>query len=222
MQGSLLVLETSCASSSIVAWVNGEVAASAEWQAQRNHASAIFKPLQQVLESIKEHVPHEILVGAGPGSYGGVRVALAVADGLALAYGGRVTSFCSWNGLGIEQAEAWVISDARRGGWAWGRLINGVMNAVPEILSAEQSSERLAACAAAGVPVYSTEEAEKLATCGMGHIPVVFPHAVALGKLWLSMSEAEKDLFRARPAEPMYVRPPHITNSKRPAWAVKA
>ncbi len=222
MQGSLLVLETSCASSSIVAWVNGEVAACAEWQAQRNHASAIFKPLQQVLESIKEHAPQEILVGSGPGSYGGVRVALAVADGLALAYGGRVTSFCSWNGLGIEQAEAWVISDARRGGWAWGRLINGVMNAAPEILSAERSAERLAECAAAGIPVYSTEEPEKLSASGMGSIPALVPHAAALGKLWLSMSEAEKAPFRERPAEPVYVRPPHITNSKRPAWAVKA
>ncbi len=222
MQGSLLVLEASCCHSSIVALIDGAVVARADWEAERNHASAIFEPLQRVLQAIKGREPDEILVGSGPGSYGGVRVALAVADGLALANGGRVTAFCSWNGLGIADAEAYVISDARRGGWAWGHLINGVMNAAPQILTAEQTLQKMTECADAGVPVYTTEGPEKLAGSGINQVTAVQPDAEALGRLWLKMSEEEKELFRARPAEPMYVRAPHITNSKRPAWAVKA
>ncbi len=222
MEGSLLVLETSCGHSSIVALIDGAVAARADWVAERNHASAIFQPLEGVMRAIKGREPAEILAGPGPGSYGGVRVALAVADGLALANGGRVTAFCSWNGLGIADAEAYVISDARRGGWAWGYLVNGVMNAAPQILTAEQTCRKMAECSEQGVPVYTTETAEKAAECGIRPACVVQPDAEALGRLWLKMSEEEKSAFRARPAEPLYVRAPHITNSKRPAWAVKA
>lgn len=111
-----------------------------EWRAERNHSSAIFEAVRQALDALEGRCLKEIVVGSGPGAYGGIRVALAVADGLSLVHGSRVAAFSSWNGLGIHDGKACVMSDARRGGWTWGRLENGILAAAPEVLPAEQAA----------------------------------------------------------------------------------
>lgn len=73
-----------------------------EWRAERNHSSAIFEAVRQALDALEGRCLKEIVVGSGPGAYGGIRVALAVADGLSLVHGSRVAAFSSWNGLGIH------------------------------------------------------------------------------------------------------------------------
>ena len=197
MQDVLLVLETSCVQSSVAAWSGESLLCQAAWRAERNHSSAIFKAVRQVLDALEGRRLKEIVVGSGPGAYGGIRVALAVADGLSLVHGSRVAAFSSWNGLGLHHGEACVMSDARRGGWTWGRMENGV-------------------------PGFSTETAEHLAAREMSGIVPVFPSAEALGAAWLSLAEARREELLESPAEPLYVRAPHITRAKRPAWAVKA
>ena len=203
MQDVLLVLETSCVQSSVAAWSGESLLCQAAWRAERNHSSAIFKAVRQVLDALEGRRLKEIVVGSGPGAYGGIRVALAVADGLSLVHGSRVAAFSSWNGLGLHHGEACVMSDARRGGWTWGRLENGVLTDVPAVLPAEQARASVAAREMSGiVPVY--------------------PSAEALGAAWLSLAEARREELLESPAEPLYVRAPHITRAKRPAWAVKA
>lgn len=175
MQDALLVLETSCAQSSAAAWGGKELLCRVEWRAERNHSSAIFEAVRQALDALEGRCLKEIVVGSGPGAYGGIRVALAVADGLSLVHGSRVAAFSSWNGLGIHDGKACVMSDARRGGWTWGRLENGILAAAPEVLPAEQARARMAECLENGVPVYSTETAETLAaremTGGRSRVP---------------------------------------------------
>lgn len=222
MQDALLVLETSCAQSSAAAWGGKELLCRVEWRAERNHSSAIFEAVRQALDALEGRCLKEIVVGSGPGAYGGIRVALAVADGLFLVHGSRVAAFSSWNGLGIHDGKACVMSDARRGGWTWGRLENGILAAAPEVLPAEQARARMAECLENGVPVYSTETAETLAAREMtGGVPV-YPHAEALGVAWQSLAAGRREELLEGPAEPLYVRAPHITCAKRPAWAVKA
>lgn len=114
------------------------------------------------------------------------------------------------------------MSDARRGGWTWGRLENGVLTDVPAVLPAEQARASVAECMGKGVPVFSTETAEHLGRPGnVGDCPRV-SFAEALGAAWLSLAEARREELLESPAEPLYVRAPHITRAKRPAWAVKA
>lgn len=222
MQDALLVLETSCAQSSAAAWDGKELLCRVEWRAERNHSSAVFGAVRQVLDALEGRRLKEIVVGSGPGAYGGIRVALAVADGLSLVHGSRVAAFSSWNGLGIHDGKACVVSDARRGGWTWGRLEDGVLSGAPEVLPAEQVRARVAECLGNGVPVYSTETEERLAAREMpGMIPVC-PSAGALGGAWLSLAAGLREKLLESTAEPLYVRAPHITCAKRPAWAVKA
>lgn len=154
MQDVLLVLETSCVQSSVAAWSGESLLCQAAWRAERNHSSAIFKAVRQVLDALEGRRLKEIVVGSGPGAYGGIRVALAVADGLSLVHGSRVAAFSSWNGLGLHHGEACVMSDARRGGWTWGRLENGVLTDVPAVLPAEQARACVAECMGKGVPVF--------------------------------------------------------------------
>lgn len=222
MQDALLVLETSCAQSSAAAWGGKELLRRVEWRAERNHSSAIFGAMRQVLDSLEGRRLKEIVVGSGPGAYGGIRVALAVADGLSLVHGSRVAAFSSWNGLGIHDGEAFVMSDARRGGWAWGRLENGFLAGAPEVLPADQARARVAECLKNGVSVYSTETAENLASREMAGVVPVCPYAEALGAAWQSLAAGRREELLEGPAEPLYVRAPHITCAKRPAWAVKA
>lgn len=154
MQDVLLVLETSCVQSSVAAWSGESLLCQVAWRAERNHSSAIFKAVRQVLDALEGRRLKEIVVGSGPGAYGGIRVALAVADGLSLVHGSRVAAFSSWNGLGLHHGEACVMSDARRGGWTWGRLENGVLTDVPAVLPAEQARACVAECMEKGVPVF--------------------------------------------------------------------
>ena len=222
MQDVLLVLETSCVQSSVAAWSGESLLCQAAWRAERNHSSAIFKAVRQVLDALEGRRLKEIVVGSGPGAYGGIRVALAVADGLSLVHGSRVAAFFFFFELVLHHGEACVMSDARRGGWTWGGLENGVLTDVPAVLPAEQARACVAECMEKGVPVFSTETAEHLAAREMSGIVPVYPSAEALGAVWLSLAEARREELLESPAEPLYVRAPHITRAKRPAWAVKA
>lgn len=222
MQEALLVMETSCARPSVAAWAGNALLCRMEWEAERNHSSAIFEVLRQVLAALEGCRLAEIVVGSGPGSYGGVRVALAAADGFSLVHGSHVAAFGSWNGLGIQAPRACVMSDARRGGWAWGTITGGVLEGAPEVVPGGEALDRVRTCLADGIPVYSTETAEVLAAKGMQGVLPVRPGAEALGNAWRALAPARREELAARPAEPLYVRAPHITCAKRPAWAVKA
>ena len=199
MQDVLLVLETSCVQSSVAAWSGESLLCQAAWRAERNHSSAIFKAVRQVLDALEGRRLKEIVVGSGPGAYGGIRVALAVADGLSLVHGSRVAAFSSWNGLGLHHGEACVMSDARRGGWTWGRLENGVLTDVPAVLPAEQARACVAECMEKGVPVFSTETAEHLAAREMSGIVPVFPSARRSGPRGCPWRRpAEKNFWKVR------------------------
>lgn len=222
MQDALLVLETSCACSSVAVWCENELLWQMEWEAERNHSSAIFEALKPLPKVLEGQVLEKIVVGSGPGAYGNIRVALAVADGLSLVYGSKVVAFPSWNGLGIESENAFVMSDARRGGWTWGKLVNGILSEPPKVVSEEQVRANITKCQENGEPIYSTETAERLDIKGMKGVITVCPSACALGCGWLSLDKGRQEEILNAPLEPLYVRAPHITSSKRPAWAVKA
>lgn len=84
----------------------------ANWQQSMRANAQIFSHLDAELSRLLDmHKPAAIVVGSGPGSYAGVRVALAVADGLSLTYDCPCHSICSYNGI----ACATLLMDAKRG-----------------------------------------------------------------------------------------------------------
>ncbi len=209
----ILALECSQPDASLcLADAEGRTLYSAHWHAERNHDAHLFPALQEAMDTLGTAPLSLILVGAGPGSYGGVRVALAAAVGIATVTGARTVAIPSWDALAAEAGEnACIISDARRGGWTL-RHPDGRIDVV--------STGELPS---AGARLFSIEPAEVLASRGItveagGLIPV----ADGLVRTWLTLTPARQEELADRAPEPIYVRPPHITAAKRKPWETKA
>ncbi len=209
----ILALETSQPSASLcLSTPEGRVLYSARWQAERNHDAHLFPALQQALDLLGDAPLRLILIGAGPGSYGGVRVALAAAVGLATVSGAQTVAIPSWDHLAAEAGEnACIISDARRGGWTL-RRPNGHI----DVISADELS-------AQPLRLYSIEPASVPAQRGI-HVQRggLIPTAEGLVRSWLALTPEAQAELAARTPEPIYVRPPHITAAKRKPWETRA
>jgi tRNA threonylcarbamoyladenosine biosynthesis protein TsaB len=207
---NILAIETSTPTASLCLLKNGEMSCSAEWTSERNHDAHLFPALQEALSILGAQSPDLILVGAGPGSYGGVRVGLAAAVGVATVKSCPVVSICSW--LGLAPSGCGIISDAKRGGWTLLRP-NGEIC----VLNTEQLTAELHA----GLTVATVEPAELVQQKGITvSESALKPTAQNLIKTWLSLDAATQEKLKNTPAEPIYVRPPHITKAKRKPWEV--
>ena len=82
----ILAIETSTtgASLALVGRQGGDVLWQASFESDRLHNAKIFDPVAEALD-ISRGKLGRIVVGLGPGSYSGIRVGIAVANGLGLA-----------------------------------------------------------------------------------------------------------------------------------------
>lgn len=206
---NILAIETSVAQASLCLYSGGEVKFSTSWQAERNHDAHLFPALQRALDSLPTpDLLDYILVGAGPGSYGGVRVALAAGVGISTVTQARLVALESWAQL--AEADTCVVADARRGGWTV-RFPDGRI----EVLSPEQLRQ---------LPnvLYTVEATGVLSSKGIDNVlkEELVPTAEGLVQTWLEMSESERLRLEDKPAEPIYVRPPHITAAAKKPWEI--
>jgi tRNA A37 threonylcarbamoyladenosine modification protein TsaB len=135
----------------------------------------------------------EIIVGIGPGSYTGLRVAIASAIGLGLAQGSRlygVPSVLGYPGLNYS-----VVGDARRGTFFYVSVQNGQMTRLPYLVPAGEIGALVKS--SAGEPIYSVSP-----VAGLDEIVVAAPEARFLTNRRESFTEL---------AEPLYLKEPHIT-----------
>ena len=205
---NLLAIETSVTDATLCLYRDGAFAAESAWHAERNHDAFLFPALQRALDALGDSPLDAVLVGAGPGSYGGVRVALAAGVGISMVRGAGLVAVPSWDQL-AKKGEC-IISDAKRGGWTL-RKPDGTISVI--------TTEELHTLLEGGTPVASVETSEALlkrgvdiARCGL------VSTAQGLVETWLGMDEAARAALAAKPAEPIYVRPPHITDALRKPW----
>lgn len=213
---NILVIETSAPVASLCLSKESDLLFSTGWEAERNHDAHLFPALEHALHCLHGESIDVILVGSGPGSYGGVRVALAAAEGIALVHGARVGAICSWLGLPLPQGPCIVTSDARRNGWTVASFLDGIMQGSFDILTKQQLLEHLRKTEG---PCLSIEKEAHLREQG---VPVDSAglHAAAEGLLraWLRLQATERENLLSAPAAPIYVRPPHITQARRKPW----
>lgn len=209
---NILAIETSVPTASLCLYADGAVVCRRDWTAERNHDAYLFPALQEAMNTLGDRPLHDIVVGAGPGSYGGVRVALAAGVGIATVKGAQLVAVCSWAQL--TDGTACVVSDARRGGWTLRRPSGDITILTTDELKAELES---------GTPVRSTEAVGTFAAKGLPAPAAegVTPDAEGLVQTWLAMTEEERTAARRRPAEPIYVRPPHITKALHKPWEIR-
>lgn len=205
---NILTIETSQNKASLCVCRDGDIVYSTSWETERNHDAFLFPALEQALSLPDIPAPELILVGAGPGSYGGIRVALAAAVGISVVKGSRIAAICSWCGLADEQTA--IISDAKRGGWTI-RRPNGTI----EVLTIEQLKQELEN----GLNIATVETEETLQKHQLEAKQYhLLPTAESITKAWLKLSTEDQQTLLNQPAEPIYVRPPHITAAKRKPW----
>jgi tRNA threonylcarbamoyladenosine biosynthesis protein TsaB len=137
----------------------------------------------------------EIVVGIGPGSYTGMRVAVATALGMKLALGCR--TFGCPSVLGYAAHDYLVIGDARRGSFFLAEIRAGRMAELPRLVPKAEIEAEIAKVNVA--PVFATSPIAELPG-----IEVELPHARHL----LGRDESYEDL-----GEPIYLKEPHITQA---------
>ena len=139
----------------------------------------------------------EIVVGLGPGSYSGVRQAIALATGLGLARNARLTGLPSTAALETDAPAYHAVGDARRGGYYYTGVADGACFVQPELVDLAGTLARIAA--QPGWPILAEAPLP-----GLSITAEAFPSAARL-------LTARLDARTLSPLEPIYLRDPAIT-----------
>ena len=197
----ILAIDTSTSHGSVALLDGGRVLLDETFTADRGHESKLMPLLQRARDLAKKL--DIIAVGLGPGSYAGIRIAIATAMGLQIALGARL--------IGIPSVAAWecdadrhiAIGDARRETFYFTKVERGICTEGPMLTDAPGLLARIA-----GLPGWPVLSAEPLA---------LVPDAIAAlpGALTLARLAADGRSIVAEGAlEPLYLREPHITQPK--------
>ncbi|HEY2124197.1 MAG TPA: tRNA (adenosine(37)-N6)-threonylcarbamoyltransferase complex dimerization subunit type 1 TsaB, partial [Chthoniobacterales bacterium] len=168
----ILALELSTARGSL-AWGNGELVEQ-EWPNDRKNSGPFFQFLKSAV--VAHGSPETIVIGLGPGSYAGVRIALSTAMGLQAASQARMVGLPSICAMPCEERSYAVIGDARRQSFFLGRIENRALLSEPELLSETELRTKLSGLGT--WPVFSSDELPQFAG-----VRRLFPSAARLARL---------------------------------------
>ena len=196
-----LALELSTAHGNL-AWLDGEIEFTENWPNDRKNSAAFFENRQAARR--KFGAPEKIIVGLGPGSYAGTRIAISAAIGMQLSCDARLIGYPSICAMQCDAQEYCAIGDARRKSFFFARILENEVIEGPTLFSELELKAKLESLEA-GTPVFSSELLPQF------HRPVIsFPSALLLARL---AKESQRS-FCLPPLEPIYLREPHITMPK--------
>ena len=195
----ILALELSSSRGSVAWMAEGEEAVTAAFANDRKHSGLFFESLHRFSQQFGR--PDAIVVGLGPGSYAGTRIAIAAAIGLQSAYGNLLLGLPSICAIETEADEYCVVGDARRQSFFFatvkGRQLSGEIALCGEAefrLRLNQLHQER--------PIYSAEVLSQFKEA-----IVRVPSAAVLAQIIRDGAVVPKEM----PLEPIYLRDPHIT-----------
>ncbi len=197
----ILALELSSARGS-VAWRDGHSELTREWANDRKNSGEFFRQLSEVQERFGSG--QRIVVGLGPGSYAGTRIAISAAVGLQMASKAELVGLSSLCAIDGDVAEYAVIGDARRQTFFIAYVKDRALSAAPALQTESELRAALESCLPR-MPVFSTEALPQFEG-----VTLRYPSAEILARL----AEDANRTFVLPPLEPMYLREPHITTPK--------
>jgi tRNA threonylcarbamoyl adenosine modification protein YeaZ len=195
-----LAIDTSTARGSVALLAYGDLAFEEHFSADRTHTAKLFTALRTA-RSRARHLDR-IAVGLGPGSYAGVRIAIAAAFGLQLALGCELFGLPSFAALEHGWKRSLVIGDARRGMFYCTAVEDGICIDGPMLVEEMDLRERIDGL---GWPVFATERIETFPTA-----QIALPSAAILARL----AAQPLSVVQRGDLEPIYLREPHITQPK--------
>ena len=195
----ILALELSTPRGSL-SWCDGQVDLFAhEWPNDRKNSAAFFENLDVIAKKFGS--PDIIVVGLGPGSYAGTRIAISAAIGLQISSGARLIGFPSICAIESAEADYCVIGDARRKSFFFARISGNELMEGPELFSEEGLKNKLASLRIDS-PIFCSESLSQFSEA-----MVRYPSAQLLARL----AQDPNRNFRLPPLEPMYLREPYVT-----------
>jgi tRNA threonylcarbamoyl adenosine modification protein YeaZ len=190
-RGKSLVIENSAVPGSLALASNGTVLLERRFCGAGELATEIASAIELVDQL------DEVIVGIGPGSYTGLRVAIATAFGLSLATGCRRLGCPSI--LGFAENNYAVVGDARRGSIFFARIAEGAIVEGPQLLPKTDLSDLTAG--KLGVPLFAVGAIRELP-----EVEIKVPSA----RFLLNGASSYAPL-----SEPIYLKEPHITEKRR-------
>src|ERR1041385_5324833 len=137
----ILALELSTARGSL-AWLgNNDVDLAREWPNDRKHSGSFFENLETVTKKLGP--PDAVIVGLGPGSYAGTRIAISAAIGLEVSSGARLIGFPSICAMESDAEGYFVIGDARRKSFFFARIRANNLVEGPTLFSESELRSKL-------------------------------------------------------------------------------
>jgi len=214
-----LALELSSARGSVALLDGDTIKFDRDWANDRKNSGPFFEHLAEVQKQFGK--PDAIVVGLGPGSYAGARIAISAAIGL--SFGGttsvssdkkgrdkarpsmRLVGYPSICAIECDAPEYCVIGDARRNSFFHARICERNLSDGPTLMSEADLREKLAKIDKK-MPIFTAEKLPQFE-----QVELRYPAAKILAQL---ATEAQRK-FAEAPLEPMYLREPHITFPKR-------
>jgi tRNA threonylcarbamoyl adenosine modification protein YeaZ len=192
----VLAFDCSTTSGSVAVVDNGVTIHAESFACPRGRGGAFFPALERAVTAAGR--VDRIAVGIGPGSYNGLRAAIAAAEGLHFATGAERVGIVSPRALAGGTGEFFALGDARGGVFWLVRIADGRVAGEFELLPLEALVAKLDA----------RPDLRRLAAAPVPAVPgvvVAMPDAVTLARLALEETPATAVL------EPMYLKPAHIT-----------
>jgi tRNA threonylcarbamoyl adenosine modification protein YeaZ len=197
----ILALELSTVRGSL-AWLHDDAHYSREWPNARKNSADFFENLDTVTK--KFGAPDIVIVGLGPGSYAGTRIAISTAIGLQISSGARLIGFPSICAIESAEADYCVIGDARRKSFFFARIDRNELMEGPDLFSEEGLKGKLASLGN-DIPIFCSESLAQFSG-----VTVRYPSAQMLARLAQDLQRS----FSLPPLEPLYLREPHVTMAK--------
>jgi tRNA threonylcarbamoyladenosine biosynthesis protein TsaB len=199
----ILALELSSARGSLALLTGSKVEFFREWPNDRKNSGPFFAHLAEVQKQFGKH--ETIIVGLGPGSYAGTRIAISAAIGLQLASQARLIGFPSICAIECDACEYCVIGDARRQTFFFARVREHDLVDGPILMSEAELREKLDKLDNK-MSIFATEKLPQFVRA-----EVRYPSA----KVLATLTADPKRNFAEPPLEPIYLREPHITIPKK-------
>jgi tRNA threonylcarbamoyladenosine biosynthesis protein TsaB len=198
----ILALELSTARGSL-AWLDEDIIDfTRDWPNDRKNSSLFFENLDAVRKKFGS--PDTIIVGLGPGSYAGTRIAISAAIGLQISSGAHLIGYPSISAMECNTDEYCVIGDARRKSFFFACIRTNNLVESPALLSESELKLKLETIEIE-MPVFTSDSLPQFERAVF-----LFPSALLLAKL----AREPQRSFSLPPLEPIYLREPHVTMPK--------
>ena len=207
----ILGIETSTSHASLAVFDRDadEIVWHSRFVSQRAHNAVIFEPVEELMGRFRDQLTG-IVVGVGPGSYGGVRVGISVANGISLVLGIPVSGHSSLVGWDMAGDSWYVLGDARRKTTFVAEVTEQQVVGEPELIPDEEMKKRIELLEQGEKPLVTADES---VSKKWDQVRLCFPEAENLCRL--AGKTDPEEWPESGPLEPHYLRAPYITTPKR-------